>query len=144
MKERIRIGVTEADEMELDFFDGRVPDFCDIVIGLHHGCGGFVTRIPTSRGGNFLLVCGKCGLRVTLPLEIRTKQALINHFVKLGFQEPGKEIRICLGCEGRGWKREEEFKNEEDWSSGRPITRVREVTKTVDCAPCGATGILSG
>ena len=143
MKERIRIGVSETDEMELDFFDGKVPEFCDIVIGLHHGCGGFITRIPTSRGGNFLLVCGKCSLRVAVPREIRTKQELVNYFVKLGFQEPGKEIKICLDCEGKGWNHEEEFKNEEDWSGGRPITRVRERTKTVDCAACRATGILS-
>ena len=143
MKERIRIGVSETDELDLDFFDGRVPEFCDIVIGLHHGCGGFITRIPTSRGNNLLLVCGKCALRVTIPLEIQTKQDLLNYFVKLGFQEPGKEIKICLDCEGRGWNHQNEFKNEEDWSSSRPIIRAREITKTVDCTPCRATGILS-
>ncbi len=142
-KERFRLGVSKDDEFDLDFTEGKVPDVCDFVIGLHYVCGGFVTKVPTSRGANFVLVCGKCGLRVKIPSEIQTKESLVEFLVQRGFHQKGKEVKVCLNCEGRKRIRQTEFKEETEWTGGRPITRRREVVTSVDCPECKGTGLLS-
>jgi len=141
-KERIRIGVSKDDEFDLDFTDGKVPDVCDFVIGLHYVCGGFVTKVPTSRGANFILVCGKCGLRIEIPSRIMTKKSLVEFLVQRGFHQKGKEVKVCLDCEGRKWVRHTELKEETEWIDGRPITKNKEVVTTGDCPECKGTGLL--
>lgn len=141
MKERFRIRVNKDEEFDLDFTEGKVPDVCDLVIGLHYVCGGFVTKVPTSRGVNFVLVCGKCGLRVEIPSEIQTKESLFEFLVQRGFHQK-KEVKVCLNCEGRKRVRHTEFKEEPDWVNGQPVTRIREVTSTIDCLECKGTGLL--
>ncbi len=141
-KERFRLGVSKDDEFDLDFTEGKVPDVCDFVIGLHYVCGGFVTKVPTSRGANFVLVCGKCGLRVEIPSRILTKESLVEFLIQRGFHQKGKEVKICLNCEGRKWVRHTEFKEEPDWENRQQIKKTRGVTSTIDCPECKGTGLL--
>jgi len=138
--ERWRITVGEfGQQFDLDFSEGIIVD--RVCAGVHHLCHGFIDKREVS-GTHYTLACGACGLRILIPREVQTKEQILDFFIQKGFHKKGKEVKVCLECEGRGWKRQTDFKEEDDWRDRGPIKRIREVTTTVDCAECRGTGIL--
>jgi len=139
---RWRIGVGEfGQRFDLDFAsDGKLVD--SVQVGVHNICGGFIGCRQVSPT-YYALHCGGCGLRILLPVEIRTKEEIIEFFCRQGFHKKGEELEICLECEGRGWTRGERFETEITVKNGYPgPTENRPRTITVGCCHCQETGIL--
>jgi len=140
--ERWRIGVGEfGQRFDLTFAsDGRLID--SVQVGIHNLCGGFIDCRQVSPT-HYALCCGACGLRILLPVEIQTKEEIIEFFCRQGFHKKGEELEVCLECEGRGWKREERFDVEKTIVNGYPGPMRNCLTAiTVGCGRCRETGIL--
>ncbi|MFH1509933.1 MAG: hypothetical protein ABID67_02195 [Candidatus Nealsonbacteria bacterium] len=140
--ERWRIGVGEfGQRLDLTFAsDGKLID--SMCVGVHNPCGGFIDCRRVSQT-HYALCCGACGLRILLPIEIHTKEEIIEFFCQQGFHKKGEELEICIECEGRGWHREERFETQITIKNGYPgptENRLRKIT--VDCCHCQKTGII--
>lgn len=140
--ERWRIGVGEfGQQFDMDFAsDGKLVH--SVQVGVHHFCGGFISCRQVSKT-HYALHCGACGLSIILPIEIQGKEEIIDFFRRLGFHKKGKELRVCLECEGRGWRRAERFVTKESLENGYPgPPKTSAIEETVGCRSCEETGIL--
>ena len=145
MAERKRIRMTVGklgQQFDLDFYDGEIAD--GPTIGVHYLCQGFVHKrdISSTHYVLFCSECGSCGLESPIPKEVQTKEQVLDFFIQRGFHKKGEEKRVCLDCEGKGWKRQTEFVEEDELYDLRFRKRTKEVTTTIDCPQCKSTGIL--
>jgi len=140
--ERWRIGVGEfGQRFDLTFAsDSKLID--SVQVGAHNICGGFIDCRQVS-ATHYTLYCGACGLRILLPVEIQTKEEIIEFFCSQGFHKKGEELEACPECEGRGWKQEEVFREEATILNGHPgPARNNLIATRVGCGRCRETGIL--